>query len=244
MQFQFFQSLTRQFIGNASLDVGGRQVSLVLVCNPRARRYVLRLRSDGSASVTIPRGGSATEARKFADRYKSWLERAIQRYAARPVGPREWKVGTPILFRGENLMIENADEADGNAVQFGGQFVKVTDLSADLRPAIEKHLRQLAAMELPPRVQECATKHQLTVNRITVRGQRSRWGSCSRRGAISLNWRLIQTPLMVRDYIILHELMHLRQMNHSARFWQEVKDVCPDYESAECWLKQHSSLLR
>jgi predicted metal-dependent hydrolase len=114
----------------------------------------------------------------------------------------------------------------------------------DFRPAIEKHLRQLASEELPPRVQAYAAEHQVTVNRISVRNQKSRWGSCSRRGTISLNWRLIHTPLPVQDYVILHELMHLRQMNHSARFWQEVKSVCPDYEAAERWLKQNASLLR
>jgi predicted metal-dependent hydrolase len=59
-----------------------------------------------------------------------------------------------------------------------------------------------------------------------------------------LNWRLIQTPAFVRDYLILHELMHLRHMNHSARFWQEVERVCPDYKTAERWLKQHSALLK
>jgi hypothetical protein len=77
-----------------------------------------------------------------------------------------------------------------------------------------------------------------------VRNQRSRWGSCSRRRTISLNWRLIQTPAFVRDYIILHELMHLREMNHSARFWRQVEIVCPDYRNAEHWLKQHSRMLR
>jgi predicted metal-dependent hydrolase len=106
-----------------------------------------------------------------------------------------------------------------------------------------KHLWQLAAAEFPPRVLELAAAHQLTVQRVTIRNQRSRWGSCSRRGTISLNWRLIQTPPYVRDYIILHELMHLRQMNHSARFWREVESVCPDYETAERWLKQHAALL-
>jgi predicted metal-dependent hydrolase len=89
-----------------------------------------------------------------------------------------------------------------------------------------------------------AGQHQLQVNRITVRNQRSRWGSCSRRGTISLNWRLIQTPVFVQDYIILHELMHLREMNHSARYWREVANVCPDYPVAERWLKRHAALLR
>jgi hypothetical protein len=77
-----------------------------------------------------------------------------------------------------------------------------------------------------------------------VRNQKSRWGSCSRRGTISLNWRLIQAPPFVCDYIILHELSHLKEMNHSARFWHEVERVCPDYKMAERWLKQHSVLLK
>lgn len=69
-------------------------------------------------------------------------------------------------------------------------------------------------------------------------------GSCSRRGTVSLNWRLIQTPSFVRDYIILHELAHRRHMNHSNKFWQEVKRLCPDYLLAERWLKQNAKLLR
>ena len=78
---------------------------------------------------------------------------------------------------------------------------------------------------------------------MTVRNQRSRWGSCSRRGTISLNWRLIQAPVFVRDYLILHELAHLKEMNHSRRFWREVARLCPDFAQAERWLKEHASLL-
>lgn len=227
-----------------SLEVSGRRVPLVLIRHPRARRYLLRLTPEGAARVTIPRGGSATEARRFAERSKGWLEQALQRHAARPVRARLWPVGTPILFRGESAVIEMAAGVTGNAVRFGSEVVKATDGVTDFRPAIEKHLRQLATQELPPRVHAYAVQHRVAVSRISVRNQKSRWGSCSRRGTISLNWRLIQTPLHVQDYIILHELMHLRQMNHSARFWREVKSVCPDYEVAERWLKQNVSLLR
>jgi predicted metal-dependent hydrolase len=73
-------------------------------------------------------------------------------------------------------------------------------------------LRTLATRELPLRVMELAVKHDINVSRVTVRNQKSRWGSCSRRGTVSLNWRLIQTPSFVRDYIILHELAHRRHM--------------------------------
>jgi predicted metal-dependent hydrolase len=226
------------------LAVGGRQMGVTLVRNRRARRYVLRLRPDGSARVTIPGGGSATEARRFAERNKPWLERQFQRLAARPNRPKEWSIGTEILFRGEPVKIEAGVSGEGGLIRFGGEVVRVTDPAADLRPAIEKHLWRLAAKELPPGVLECAAQHHLPVRRITVRNQRSRWGSCSRRGTISLNWRLIQAPAFVRDYLVVHEIMHLKEMNHSSRFWREVERACPDYEAAERWLKKHSSLLK
>jgi predicted metal-dependent hydrolase len=78
---------------------------------------------------------------------------------------------------------------------------------------------------------------------VLVRNQRTRWGSCSARRTISLNWRLIQTPPFVRDYIIVHELMHLREMNHSQRFWHQVARAYPRWREAEAWLKQHRRLL-
>src|SRR5207237_3978470 len=97
----------------------------------------------------------------------------------------------------------------------------------------------LAASELIRRTRELAAQTSSEISRITIRGQRTRWGSCSRRRAISLNWRLIQTPAFVVDYIILHELMHLRQMNHSKRFWDEVEKVCPGWREAENWIRKH-----
>ena len=149
-----------------------------------------------------------------------------------------------ILLSGEPVRLTVGVNGESDSVCFGSERLKVSDPTADLRPAIEQYLWRLAAQELPPRVFEFAARHRLTVRRVTVRNQKSRWGSCSRRGTISLNWRLIQSPAFVQDYLVLHELMHLREMNHSSRFWAEVEQVCPDYETAERWLKQHSALLR
>jgi predicted metal-dependent hydrolase len=104
-------------------------------------------------------------------------------------------------------------------------------------------LRVLARLELPPRTRELASLHQLTVKAVHVRNQRSRWGSCSGRKTISLNWRLIQLPPEISDYIILHELAHLTFLNHSERFWAEVARLCPDYSAAEHWLKTHGERL-
>ena len=226
------------------LSVGPQSLPLLMVRNPRARRYLLRLRPDGTARVTIPRGGSPAMARQFVERHVAWLEREFQRLQAQPRKPATWTIGTEILLRGDAVRIDARFNGEAEIVRFSGESVRVSDPAADLRPAIEGHLRQLAARELPPRVLELAARHGLTVRRVTVRSQKSRWGSCSRRGTISLNWRLIQTHAFVSDYICLHELMHLRQMNHSPRFWREMERVCPDYRMAERWLKAHSGLLR
>jgi predicted metal-dependent hydrolase len=240
VQFEFsLKSVHRSFVGELPV-LGNGQIPVALIHNKRARRYVLRLRPDGSARVTIPRGGSITEARKFAERNAAWLERAQQRLSTRSARPKEWLIGTAIHFAGELVAIK---PGENGRILFGTETIKVKESDSDLRRAIERYLWKMAANEFPPRVIEQAAVHQLNVRRVTVRNQKSRWGSCSPRGTISLNWRLIQTPQFVRDYVILHELMHLREMNHSVRFWREVESVCPDYKAAESWLKQNSALL-
>jgi predicted metal-dependent hydrolase len=94
-----------------------------------------------------------------------------------------------------------------------------------------------AKRELPPRLLELATRHGLAVSRVSIRNQRWRWGSCSPNGHICLNWRLVTMPDWVRDYVLIHELMHLKRMDHSPRFWKLVAAACPEYESARAWLR-------
>lgn len=223
------------------VTVGARQIPLVMVRHPRARRYLLRLRADGTARVTIPRGGSIGAAREFIQRSTRWLEQQLRQMESRPQKNRSWMVGSEILFRGELTRLEAGEPG---WIRFGGETLKAANPEADLRPALECHLRRLATRELPARLLELAARHGLTVRRVTVRNQRTRWGSCSRRGTVSLNWRLIQTPAFVQDYIHLHELAHVIELNHSERFWQQVERLCPDYRAAERWLRQNRSLLR
>jgi len=98
--------------------------------------------------------------------------------------------------------------------------------------------------ELPARLLELAAGLGLAVSKVSVRNQKWRWGSCSRKGHICLNWRLVDTPDWVRDYVMIHELMHLRQMNHSRKFWKLVADACPDYQSARRWLRDNGRTLQ
>lgn len=121
---------------------------------------------------------------------------------------------------------------------FSDQVVSISAGQLDYRKLVFAHLRRLAERELPPRTRELAGVHHIAINRVTVRAQRTRWGSCSARGTISLNWRLIQAPASVGDYLIIHELMHRREMNHSSRYWKLVEAAFPDYRRAEQWLKR------
>lgn len=226
-----------------TLDASGQRPVLQLVRNLRARRYLLRVQRDGSVRVTVPRGGSVDHAIKFAQRHVEWIKRQIAKRATQPAGPAQWHAGASILFRGEMARLDLAPGPNGTTVRLADQNIPVPSLEGDLRPAVEWHLRRLAARELPARVSELATRHQFEPARVSVRDQRSRWGSCSVKRTISLNWRLIQAPEFVRDYIILHELAHLRQMNHSAQFWRTVEQVCPDWREAEQWLKKRRELL-
>ena len=104
----------------------------------------------------------------------------------------------------------------------------------------QRAIRDRAKRELPPRLLELAAQHGLTVSRVSIRDQRWRWGSCSRGGHISLNWRLVGMPETVRDYVLIHELMHLERMDHSPAFWKLVASACPAYKEARAWLRSQA----
>ena len=118
--------------------------------------------------------------------------------------------------------------------------IKPSALGSDERRA----LRERARTELPARLYEIAAEHTMTVSGVSIRNQRTRWGSCGRDGHISLNWRLILMPASVRDYVLIHELMHLRRLDHSPAFWKLVAQACPGYREARHWLRQNGPALR
>jgi predicted metal-dependent hydrolase len=177
-------------------------IPLEFVRHPRARRYVIRVRSDGTVRVTMPRWGSKRDAEMFAHQQQTWIERQRRRVAER--GP----VPVP------------AHSVD------------------DIRV-----LRTRARKELPEALLRLAAVHGLTVSRISVRNQRSRWGSCSPNGHICLNWRLLLMPEPVREYVLIHELMHLRRLDHSRAFWKLVAEACPAFDESRKWLRANGQLL-
>ena len=211
--------------------------------NPRAKYYRLTLRRDGQAVVTIPRRGTERVARAFAVEQSEWLEQMRQRHRSTPRQAAVWSLGTPVLWRGEMTEIRAASWRPFPQVCLGADVFRVSDFDSNLRPTLEAHFQRLARIELTARTWELSARTRMPVRRVVVRNQRTRWGSCSVGKEISLNWRIIQTPDWVRDYVIHHELTHLKIMDHSPRFWRRLAEVFPRVEKAEAWLKHDGSLL-
>lgn len=124
----------------------------------------------------------------------------------------------------------------------GEVIVKAGDIDV-AREQIAVELRKEARPLFRERIDTYSPQMGVFPKRLRVGDQRTRWGSCSARGTISLNWRLIMAPPEVLDYIVVHELAHLREMNHSSRFWSVVEQHCPDYRVQEAWLKQYGFIL-
>lgn len=223
-----------------SLTIRDQLFAVDVVRHRRARRYVLRVTTDGRVRLTVPRGASIGGGLRFAERQSAWIERAWRRECERT---RPWSHGTVFWHRGERVALAVA----GGRLEFGSDRIDVdVDLDGDggdVRGAIEAHLKAAAGRELAARCTELARVFDVTITGVRVRTMRSRWGACSSKRAITLNWRLIQMPASVSDYVILHELMHVRQPNHSPRFWREVETVCAGWREAERWLRRHGREL-
>jgi predicted metal-dependent hydrolase len=229
------------------IEVDGEEFPIDYQRSDRAKRYRIFVDRQGRPRVTIPRRGTRREAEQFARRQSRWLAEQLRRFAVRARTDTSWRAGTEILFRGSAVAIVLEADAGRAVVRLGATLeftlASQADAAGDLRPVVEGYLRVMAESELPARVTALAALHGCAVRNVSIRNQRSRWGSCSRHGAISLNWRLVQAPPEVLDYVIIHELMHLREMNHSERFWALVEAACPDFRASERWLKAHGPNL-
>jgi predicted metal-dependent hydrolase len=207
----------------------------------RARRYIIRVKPDGSLRVTIPRVGTRVEALQFLGRQAAWIakERARRGHENPPI---TWTDGTTLLVDGVVTGISVTQRGDRFVATYGGRSVVVAD-PLNLRGDIENDLRAQAIERLIPRLRALAADFGVTCSKVTIRNQRSRWGSCSRAGAIALNFRLVQMPEAVRDYVLIHELMHLKQQNHGPRFWRLVEQACPSFRESERWLRTRGRSL-
>jgi predicted metal-dependent hydrolase len=244
--FQFVRRIPKQKPGSdCLLDVDGRKVLALVVRNVRARHYRLSIDAQGSIRLVVPRSGTIGEALKFARSKTEWISKVLNSTGeAGRSRASQLLEERNVMFLGEPAPFQIvALSPSRRAVHFGDVRVNFRTAEHDARRILVCALWVHARHVLPGLLAELATLHGCKIGRITVRNQRSRWGSCAANANISLNWRLIQMPAAVADYVMIHELMHTRVMNHSRKFWREVAAACPGFREAEHWLKENRSAL-
>lgn len=211
--------------------------------HPRARRFTLRIDSASRAVVlTIPPRGSIRQAREFADKHGAWIAARLQRLPrATPFVHGEIVplrgIGHRIVHRPDTRGTVWTDQADGEAL------LCVAGSAPHVGRRIRDHLSREAKRDVVTSSRRYADALGVTIRRISIRDQSSRWGSCSTTGALSFSWRLVLAPPFVLDAIAAHEVAHLIEMNHSPRFWRLLQDLCPDTARAKAWLDAHGSDL-
>ena len=210
----------------------------------QARRYTLRIQAaTREVILTIPLRGSLKDAREFAQKHGGWIAARLGRLPeAAPFAD-----GIVMPLRGEPHRITHRRRARGTVWteidNSGERLLCVTGHTPHINRRIGDFLRREAKRDLEAASLRYARALGLAVRRITVRDQSSRWGSCSTTGMLSYSWRLILAPSHVLDYLAAHEVAHLVEMNHSAKFWRIVQRICPDHERAKAWLDAHGADL-
>ena len=222
--------------------LGTADIPYVFKRVPRRRHVHILVNEEGTIEVRAPWRFSQRKAREVLRENAEWVLKAVDAARARLAERPRLVTGTvlPLLDGSVRLEIRPRAQIDlfecartwrGRAER-RGKVLRVGTASlgeAGLRALIERWYRREAATHLAGRVEHYASRLGVRPSRVTVRGQRSRWGSCSARGTVSLNWRLMMVPSPLADYVVVHELCHLRHMDHSPRFWAMVGDVVPDY---------------
>ncbi len=213
------------------------------IIRSKRRTMAIIIQRDGKVIVRAPLKTPEKTIRAFVESKSGWInEKKAQALPPALLTVRQFKAGEkfPLLGQEHALSLVENQEA---ALKFeAGFFLKQKYLPQALI-VFEQWYRVAALKILTGRVVELAQKFGLRYQKIRITAARTRWGSCSSRGTLSFTWRLVMAPLEVVDYVVIHELAHLKVQNHSARFWAEVERMLPDYKLQREWLKKNGHTL-
>jgi predicted metal-dependent hydrolase len=238
---------------DSQIQLGDRLWSYQIRRSRRRRTIAIAMDSHDGLVVYSPQRVSVEGLQEFLRDKARWiLSNAKKLEEARARAPLvTWEAGSEIPWRGGRLVLRIVPgAARGRVALEGGELVVHTTPEDGLVPDAErirarvvKWLRQEAAVAVGASVEAFQSRVGLEPRRVRIREQKRRWGSCSASGALNFNWRLILAPAEGLDYVVVHELCHLRELNHSPRFWEWVGQVMPDFAAPRAWLRQNGMLL-
>lgn len=228
------------------LELDGRSVDVRVVENARTSRLTLRIVPSGNAveslRVTVPPRTPEAKVDAFLAKNAGWAASRLKRL------PAVTKIaeGATIPLRGTDHKISHSGRARGvvaTGMEETGPVIRVHGDAAFVPRKVVDFLKRQARADLTAAVKLHSDRLGVKAKSITLRDTTSRWGSCSTSGALNFSWRIILAPPHVLDYLAAHEVAHLREMNHSPRFWALVEETCPGYETPKAWLRQHGAAL-
>jgi len=235
-------------VDSRTISLGGREVAYVVKRSQRARYVRIEVSRDNGVVVVVPRRYRIDDVASLLKEKGSWVVRKLAGSEAAPPGPvgRNLKGGDLVPYLGRDL--ELLVRKDGNrwpvAKLEGGRLLVSLGVSdSDPGAAVERWYRAQAERLIGRKAEEVSASLGLPYARLTIRGQRTRWGSCSQKGTLSFNWKLMMAPEPIIDYVVVHEICHLREMNHSRNFWKLVAENCPQWREHRKWLKEQESHL-
>jgi predicted metal-dependent hydrolase len=208
------------------------------IIHSKRKTIALMVESDGWIVVRAPLRMTGQAILQFVERHADWVEmRLAEIRSAAPVPPQQYQPGQNFLYLGREYPLEIVPDQQKKLVLEDRFKLAGSDLkSAEL--AFQQWYRQRAGLIIPERVLFYANKYAFQYRSVTISSARTRWGSCSSKGVLSFSWRLILTPIELVDYVVVHELAHTVQHNHSKKFWNLVEEIFPDYKERRRRLRQ------
>jgi predicted metal-dependent hydrolase len=218
-------------------EVGGERIDVHVRESRRARAWRLTVAPRRPLELVVPRGLPDAEIPRILESRRRWIEAQLTRLHAQPVLGLDrhgvvWLHGEPVPVVRVDGVRPRVELGDGRVVVAGGP------------DAIERWYRREARRRIGAVVDAEASRLGLAYGSVAIRDQRTRWGSCSSRGTLSFSWRLVVAPADVLAYVVVHELCHLRQANHSKAFWRLLDAARPDWREHVRWLREHGHELQ
>lgn len=247
MSFGFLRALTKPRPATPverEHIVAGRTLPLRIVENERARRLTLRIDSGGRGlRVTVPPGLAHGEVDRFLHRQRGWLEQRLAKVPDRP----QVRPGIKIPLRGVPHLIVHEPATRGTVAVGHVDGALAVFVHGDRRH-LPRRLADFLKREAKREISALVEKHTAAVGRkakaVRFKDTSSRWGSCTSDGTLSFSWRIMMAPAPVINYLVAHEVAHLKEMNHGPKFWKLCKELCPDTDRCKDWLKRNGTALQ
>ncbi len=226
---------------NRRAVLGNAEVDFILKRNPRSKRLYFYV-DDIGLKVSVPLRTSDTLLNRELNRHSAWILRKMADWNAQRSDNLVWQHDTALRYLGNSIKLKLIPMQRETSAELVAEelMLPIADAndSRSIQSRVETWYRKAAHDWFQQRVTHFSGLHQVKVNRVCLSNAKTSWGNCSSDGIIRITWRLIQAPHHLVDYVIAHEVSHLKEMNHSKRFWQVVHSIYPDYVKARLELNK------